>query len=155
MKSKKNIYILIPAVLLIWGIIGFRMFSGLGPSVKPIQNTTLAQQFKPNDKIVRDKFVIDPNYRDPFLGTLSIKKSSKKSNRVIPKIKETVVFPPIEYKGIFSSANNSNPIYLILINGNQEMFKKNETHQNVKLLKGDKEKITVKFKNEKKIYYLK
>ncbi|RLD85014.1 MAG: hypothetical protein DRJ07_03985, partial [Bacteroidetes bacterium] len=84
--------------------------------------------------------------------TLSIRK--KKIIKPKPRVKDSIVFPNISYKGIFSSSNNSNTIFLVLIDGNQEMFKKHETHQQVKLLKGDKKKITIKYKTEKKTYQL-
>jgi len=152
MKNIKNIYILMPAVLVVWGIIGYRIFSGIVPSHKKSEEIVMLTPFQPKEVIKKEVFELKLDYRDPFLGTLSIRE--KKIIKPKPRVKDSIVFPNISYKGIFSSSNNSNTIFLVMIDGNQEMFKKHETHQQVKLLKGDKKKITIKYKTEKKIFYL-
>lgn len=148
----KNIYILIPAVLLVWGIIGYRIFSGIAPSQKKTEEIAILSSFQPKEAMIKEVFELKLDYRDPFLGTLSIRE--KKIIKPKPRVKDSIVFPDIHYKGIFSSSNKSNTIFLVMIDGYQEMFKKHETHQQVKLLKGDKKKITIKYKTEKKTFYL-
>ena len=152
MKNIKSIYILIPAVLLVWGIIGYRIFSGIVPSQKKSEEIAMLTPFRPKKTMKKEVFELILDYRDPFLGALSIRE--KKIIKPKPRVKDSIVFPDIHYKGIFSSSNKSNTIFLIAIEGKQEMFKKHETHQQVKLLKGDKKKITIKYKTEKKTYQL-
>jgi len=81
-------------------------------------------------------------------------KPKKKKRYISKKKKEKIVFPTMEYKGVFSSSLKKNTVYLIIINGKQEMFKINEIHQEVKLLQGNKEKITIKYKTEKQTIFL-
>ncbi|MCF6297911.1 MAG: hypothetical protein L3J08_08015 [Flavobacteriaceae bacterium] len=154
MKDKKKIYILIPVVLLVWGIIAYRIFASINPSNKIDQIAVKAETFKPTKITKKEIFYINADYRDPFLGTLAVhkKKTVKKIRQ--PKVKEKVVFPSIKYKGIFSSSKKTSTIFLIMINGKQQMYKTKETYQDIKLLKGDKEKITLKYKTKKQTFYL-
>ncbi|MCK5677019.1 MAG: hypothetical protein KAH72_00895 [Flavobacteriaceae bacterium] len=153
MKSKRNIYVLLSAVILLWGFIGYRIFASISSSKKT--NTVIAkiEKFQPKNTTAKEAYVIQANYRDPFLGT--IVKSKKKTISIPKQKKEKVVFPTIEYKGVFSSSLKKNTVYLIVIKGKQEIFKIKEVHQEVKLLQGNKEKIIVKYQKEKQTFYLK
>lgn len=155
MKSKKNIYILLPAVLLVWGLIGYRVFAGLDPDKDMVDSMPMTKEFKPLKLVANTNFKIEANYRDPFLGTLENRMSNKTKPKKVYLQKEAVVFPEILYKGIFSPGDHSKSVFLILIDGEQQMFKIKEIHNKVKLLSGDKEKIIIKYKKEKKTYYLK
>lgn len=155
MKNKKNIYILIPVVVLVWGLIGYRIFAGINPSA--VEHTKIEQRtvFKPEQLVENRNFTIEANYRDPFLGTLENQYSNKPKKKKIKVKKEEVVFPDIQYKGMFKPGNHGKTVFLIEIDGSQLMFKLKEEHHEVKLLKGDKEQIVVKYKTEKQTYYLK
>lgn len=153
MKNKKNIYFLIPAVLLIWGIIGFRIYSSINPTNNKTKIIVQTGKFQPKVTIKKESYILLANYRDPFLGTLSNSIRKKRMHHKV--IKEKIIFPIIEYQGGFTSTSKKNTIYLIVVDGKKEMFKLKETHQKVKLLKGDKEKITMKYKSGTKTYYLK
>lgn len=155
MKSKKNIYILLPTVLLVWGLIGYRVFAGLDPDKDMVDSMPMTKEFKPLKLVANNNYTIEANYRDPFLGTLENRVFNKTIPKKVYKQKEEIVFPEILYKGIFSPGDYSKSVFLILIDGEQEMFKLREIHQEVKLISGDKEKIIVKYKKEKKTYYLK
>ena len=75
MKNKKNIYILLPAVILIWGLLGYRIFSGLKPSNTAEEKLTV-RAFKPQELKESEPFTISTDYRDPFLGTYKKKASN-------------------------------------------------------------------------------
>jgi len=146
MKNKKNIYILLPAVILVWGLVGYRIFSVVQPS-----NNTSGQvrvtAFKP--KVVEETtpFTIRANYRDPFLGSLAQKKSTKKKAVSVAYKKLKIPFPTITYKGMVAGEGN-NRVFLITINGAQFFFKKRATHKEVKLLRGNHKEIVVQFKGQ-------
>lgn len=153
MKSKRNIYVLLSAVIVLWGFIAYRIFASINPSKSTNKVLAKIEKFLPKKTIAKETYIIQANYRDPFLGTMV--KSIKKTISIPKQKKEKVVFPTIEYKGVFSSSLKKNTVYLIIINGKQEMFKIKEVHQEVKLLQGNKEKITVKYQKEKQTFYLK
>jgi hypothetical protein len=155
MKNKKSIFILLPAVLLIWGVVLFKVFGVLKPSDSNDLERKETVHFVPDKIVAKEKIELNIDYRDPFLGTFEIEKKEKKIVRVQSVIpQEEVVFPVIEYKGSFSGSNNANTVYLLVIDGAREMFKLKETHREIKLLQGDKEKTVVRFKSVKKTIIL-
>jgi len=150
MKNKKNIYFLVPIVLFIWGFIGYKIYKVSYPSgeVLHIENTTTV--FKPKEIKEAEKFTVNLNYRDPFLGKLRAKKSKKKSNRtkVMP-----VAFPQISYKGMLSSKkrNRSIAVFFVMINNKEQFLSIGEQIEGVKLVKGNGKEITISFKSIKKV----
>ena len=156
MKNKKNIYILLPAVLIIWGILLYKIIGGLSPDAQTLQIAEQGGKFTP--KIIKqtDTFSIQTNYRDPFLGTFKQKKKrTVRPHTKTPVIKkEKVPFPTIVYKGIVSPKGKNKNVFLISVNGQQHLFKRNTTFNNVKLLQGNAQKITVQFQHQKRTFPL-
>lgn len=155
MKSKKNLYILLPGVLIVWGLIAYKIVIGLNPNNEHPTSIKKMDVFKPIKLAQHNGFEISADYRDPFLGSLRNDRLPKAIKRIDPVQQENIVLPEIKYKGIFQPADHSKAVFLIEIDGRQEMFKMKETHQEVKLLSGDEEKISIKYKKEKKTYFLK
>jgi hypothetical protein len=62
--------------------------------------------------------------------------------------KPTIVFPSIQYNG--SVKNNKGKSYILTINGKQDIVKIGQVLQGVQLIKGSKNEVSVKFKNELK-----
>jgi len=153
MKNKKNIYILVPAVLLVWGILGYRIFSTIKPTINTQQTTAITTQFKATALQENTQFTINTNYRDPFLGKLPKKQviKSKKAQKTIIK-KPKVPFPSITYKGLVSGKKNKSQVFLITINGQQYFFKKNTSHSLVKLIRGTTKEVTLIFQGQQQTF---
>jgi hypothetical protein len=153
MKSKKSIYILLPIVLLIWGVVLFQFFSFSTPDeVTEISSKEFS--IKPFKVKERTPFLINVNYRDPFLGrAYSIQEISKgDSNKVkvkrTPKPEVTIAWPSIEYKGMLSDPKEKNKRFMLVISGKNCFMKIGETQEEVYLKDGDKESIYVVFKGD-------
>jgi len=149
MKNKKNIYFLVPAVLLVWGVIGYKIYATLNleNDVLIVDNSDI--EFKPKEIKEIEKFTINANYRDPFLGKLFTNKTPKKS--IKKKVKHIVEFPKITYNGIISPKEADRPtLFLIMINNKQQFLSVGKQVDGVKLLKGNRKEITISFKNNKK-----
>ncbi len=155
MKNKKNIYILLTAVLLVWGILGYRIFSTVNPSSKKQQTAVVTNSFKPQQLQESEAFTINTDYRDPFLGTFSKKKvvKIKKIIRATPKTPK-IPFPAIIYKGLVSVKGKQQQVFLINIDGQQYFFKKNSTYKEVKLLRGSNKQVVLKFKGQQQTFVL-
>jgi hypothetical protein len=153
MKNKKNIYILVPAVLLVWSILGYRLFSTIKPTVNAQQTTTAIVQFKATTLQENTQFTINTNYRDPFLGKLPKKQAikSKKVQKSIVKMPK-IPFPTITYKGLVSGKKNKSQVFLIAINGQQYFFKKNTSHNTVKLIRGTTKEVILTFQGQQQIF---
>lgn len=151
MGSKLKTYILLALVLGIWGGIAYKIFSGLNPEQEstPSQNFNVA--FKKPEVTKTVKFDIKPLSRDPFLGTLLIQRPPKKIK------KKTLVKPktqwlPIQYNGVIQKDDGSVKLYIISINGQQRILKKNQSFKDVTVIKGSNNEVTLQFKGEKKTF---
>lgn len=145
MKNKNRTYLLLVAVVAVWGTIGYKLYSNMNPHVektKVIANT----DFKRIQTSKGEQRTIQPDYRDPFLGKIYRKKTPAKPIKNTVK-KPPVVFPPIQFVGFISGNTDS---FIIQINGRQEIFKKGQTYQEVTLKKGDAKRIVIQYKRASK-----
>ena len=69
MKNKKSTYILLPIVLLIWGMLIYQFFSYSVTDEAP-ENTPTEFNVKPFKLKERSLFTVNVAYRDPFLGKM-------------------------------------------------------------------------------------
>lgn len=159
MKNKKSIYILLPVVLLVWGVVIFQFFSFTTPDVV-LENAVPELNIKPFKLKERSTFSVDVNYRDPFLGKVytakevsNVKKSVIKVKKM-PKPEETIVWPTISYKGLISDVKGKNKTFMIVISGKNHFMKVGETENEIFLKDGDKESIYVKYKGNLNIIML-
>jgi hypothetical protein len=153
MKNKKNIYLLVPAVLLIWGLIGYKIIKAANPTDQQDAQENALVEFVP-DKIKEvEKFAINANYRDPFLGKLFTKKTPKRTTKSVKKKpKQVVEFPEIAYNGMVAPKETDRPtLFLITIHNKQQFLSIGKQIEDVKLLKGNNKEITISYKNIKKI----
>lgn len=151
MKNKKNIYILLPLVLFVWGAVLFQVFSfAKSDDIIPIANSEFT--IKPLKINQRQSFAINVNYRDPFLGkayapasSASLKKNSTKTAKSV-KPKETLVWPTIVYKGLISDTKDKTKIFMLIIDNKNYYMKIGDTENEIFLKSGDKESVYVKYK---------
>ena len=150
MKNKKNVYFLVIAVIAIWGYIGYKMYSSLNPEDAIITLQNQAAIFKPEKIKEIEKFTINANYRDPFLGKLFAEKKSKKRNTSVKK-KPIVVFPSIIYNGLIKPKEYGRAtLFLIIINNQQQFLSVGKQIDGVKLMKGNDKEISILFKTKRK-----
>ncbi|SHM96918.1 hypothetical protein [Flavobacterium chilense] len=150
MKNKKNIYILLPIVLFVWGAVLFQLFSFTSSDETIIENNP-EFTIKPLKINKRQSFTIDVNYRDPFLGkmyaanTVQTTTNTTKTTKVT-KPKETLVWPTILYKGLISDTKDKNKIFMLIIDNKNYYMKIGDTENEIFLKSGDKESVYVKYK---------
>lgn len=152
MKNKKNIYILLPLVLFVWGAVLYQVFSFTKSDEVPAVNNS-EFTIKPLKINKRESFAINVNYRDPFLGKMYAQQNASstkvKSSKTVKesKPKETLVWPTILYKGIISDSKEKNKIFMIVIDNKNYYMKIGDTQNEIFLKSGDKESIYVKYKS--------
>jgi len=140
---------LLVAVLAIWGIIGFKIMVTLNPEVPKVAKQDGTELFSPKVKTVMQSFTIQSSERDPFLGTLTIKKKLEEKPKAVSK-KQAVVWVPIRYHGAISKLDNKDKVCVVSINGQQHLMKIGQDLNGVKLLKASDIEILVSYKGEKK-----
>lgn len=145
MKNSTKTYLLLFAVLSIWGTIAFKAIAGLNPIAPEAKEEGSATFFVPSHNLEMDTFSIQKTERDPFLGSFATTKKHKttspKSNSISKKIDDN---PSISYLGSIQKKESQKEIFIIKINNDQYLLKQGETIQNVKLLKGNQSSIIVK-----------
>lgn len=154
MKNKKNIYILLPIVLLVWGGVLYQFFSfSSSEDVPPVISNGIS--LKPIKISKRDSFAINTNYRDPFLGKMySPEKQKSPKKKAVPKKVEPLVWPAIQYKGIVSDTKEKSRIFMLVINKKTYLMKKGQTENEIYLKEGDRESVYVKYKGQLNLFMI-
>jgi hypothetical protein len=154
MKNKKSIYFLLPLVLVIWGLLIYK-FVTYRTSIPDVPTFQPDLTQRPIQLAEHDTFSINTDYRDPFLGKLY--KTSELRRSTDQTIKQKVsqkidVWPDVRYKGIVSDVKSKKRIFLVVVNGRNNMMQIGQTKDEVMLKSGDsKEVVLVYKKNVKRI----
>lgn len=155
LKNKKAIYVLLPLVIAIWGMISYRIYSAVNSSSESREEVFFQAGFTPPKALV-DTFSLIANYRDPFLGkTIVETESEKPKSPVIKKEKpkpEAIVWPAIVYKGMIKNQKSNKQLCLVSIAGQDNMMKEGDVATEVELKKITKDSIEVIFKKQSKYF---
>lgn len=140
MKKIKT-YILLIAVIGIWGTIAKRFIgNSFSDEIEPnsIKNVV---EFKPNYENKKDTFSIQQVKKDPFLGQLTTpKRKNKSKTKKYPKDSLRV---KISYSGMVKKQQSKDQVFVININQQQYLLKKGQKVKDVKLLFGNQNNIVV------------
>lgn len=155
MKSKKTLYILIPAVIIIWGLIMWKVFDFTSESKV---NTLPTYQKASIDTIMNTPYSLSLNYHDPFLKLTSISKTttSKKNNNIreviIDRVVKSIIPPKLNYYGLIQCGSTNTA--LLEINNQKLLLKQNEAFNEVKIIKFNNDSIWLSYQ-EKTFSYAK
>lgn len=154
MKNKKILYLLLPLVAIIWGIIFYRIFSitGSEPGLTVIGNILPGNTINTS---VPDTFSIFANYRDPFLDKVVTHiKDTNSYKAKTPKVEKIVVplqWPVLSYGGIIKNQKSGKQLVLVNINGQGNLMKEGEEVSGIQLLKAYKDSVEVSFQKAKRV----
>jgi hypothetical protein len=149
LKNKTKTYVLLVAVLAIWGIIGFKILSTLNPDAPKMVAQDDTELISPKAILNTEIFTIQSAERDPFLGTLYAKKKiNTYPKTIIPK--EVFVWIPVLYHGTVSIQNSKEKICVLSINGQQQIMKVGQEVNEVKLVKANNTEVLVSYKGKRK-----
>lgn len=114
MKSKKNQYILLATVLVVWGLIIFRFFNISSSDDAQIVPIAIKENIT-NDKSINN-YIYELNYRDPFLkgstGVHITQRSSNPQKQLTIKYKRAI--PDIQLIGLVSSKKRNTAIIKVM-----------------------------------------
>lgn len=152
MTKQQKTYLLLVAVLVVWGLIGFRIYRGFhNDKEKELDITPSNNKFVIKQNEISKDYVLKTNYRDPFLGKLPFKKNNRKKTKRSPRNKD-IPFPNIIYNGVVEGGDSKS--YTITINGKQELVKVGDNIQIIKLIKATPNKIVIRFQGKTKTIQL-
>ncbi|WP_025741255.1 hypothetical protein [Aquimarina pacifica] len=151
LKGKKGLYILLPIVALVWGAIIMQVVGAFSDQDPVLVDSNIDMTVVPIKTKERDTFTLSVIERDPFLGTLYQPKKKIVAAISKPKVKKpALVWPSITYKGVVSGQNTGQAIYLIEINGNDELMRVKQTLSDVRLVKGFSNSVRLQYKGKTK-----
>ena len=148
---------LVIIVVIIWGLIFYKIFSTIGSHDNTNNNMAMQALRKDTGFHRADTFMIMNNYRDPFLGTrtTNYKKENasvvKKNTPPVPKIVVVVKWPVIVYNGLIKKKESVKPLALVKIDGKSEFMTKGSVVSDVELVNLYRDSISVSFNGEKKV----
>lgn len=152
------LYILIPATLLVWGLIIYRIIGNINPGDPPVVQQAMIPVT--GDTMEKDTFSIHSGYRDPFLGKRTVVRETSE-NPVTPVVavppkpiaKEPTPWPAIVYSGTIKNQASSKERVLLQVNGQDFMAQVGETVNGVLIYKVYRDSIEVHYLKEKKFIH--
>jgi hypothetical protein len=155
MKNKWVTILLISAVLLIWGVVFFRVLKvvdGDGEETHYVKDTKVKTAF--NDFTLPGNSQISVlTRRDPF-GIIIPKDTVLKKKYKADSIKQQkapVIIPNwdfVKYLGFIRNPETKKLIAIMRINGNESMLTEGETRDGVSLVKNFRDSLKIKYKGE-------
>jgi hypothetical protein len=155
MKSKKSLYILLPAVLLLWGYIAFKIYKHMsgGGEVIISNNRVIQKSIEDN---VPDTFSLILDYTDPFLSrNITTQSTSKTRVRKVKSTVKNVHWPDIIYQGRMVNQQTKRSKVSLSIGGVDVILSRGETKNEIKLVKSYADSIKVQFQGEMKTIHKK
>jgi len=159
MKKKTINYILGFVVLLVWGMIFYKVINaawGGDDTIPAPPAAHLKEKVYDDFEVKKDTTKLNLNYRDPF--KLSVAHPIDTTKRVAA-VKAKIISIPvridwnfIKYSGYIANPTTKKIISILVINGKSAMLSEGETAENVKLLKNMRDSVKISFKN--KVHYI-
>lgn len=144
-----------PIVLGIWGYVIYQIVSVVGHKDVTLANNITVHTVLPEKNII-DTFSIVANYRDPFLGKMTLTPSENDKPKIpvkkIEKPVEPVRWPSVVYHGMIKNQKTNKELYLVTINNQDNMMKPGDVFSDVELKKVYKDSILVIYKKEIKTF---
>jgi hypothetical protein len=144
MKNKKLLYILIPAVGLIWGLVIYTILTSVRGSNELSEAGIIIPDISGTDTLMHS-YELLANYRDPFLRYSAVVRENKETTPAVKpgnvrNQRETasqqlrrVIWPGIEYRGLILSEGRN--VALLRINNSNVIMSEGQSRNEVKLLK--------------------
>lgn len=175
MKNKKLQYILIPVVLVVWGLIIYRVLDFSRQDTPDDPSTVSTLQPNKNNNSVQDTFSLHANYRDPFLkharytgykyrktnasnqktGKKKEKKKTETNIALRREILENIRWPDIKYGGIVQNTRSGEEVGLIEIDKQEFLIRENDSVQKVFIKGLHKDSVIVTYKKTRKTFVTK
>jgi len=159
-KDKRVLFVLIIAVVVIWGLIGYKLV--VGDFDESIITATIPKDKNIAGELEVESYQLLNNYRDPFQAqrvNYSGRRNSveKNSNQKVSGQKKSTLadWPTITFGGLIKRKNSKEKVALLKVNASDHLMRMNEEVEGIKVLKIEKDSIQVIYRGEKKVIYKK
>ena len=164
MKNKKLQYILIPAVLAIWGAIAWKIIDRPGDELPDVDVSIPARGADISVQV--DTFSLHAGYSDPFLDRSLLKRKSSSSvsveqvgqrrqtnTRPQPKpkvVKQPVNWPEVACLGRYKNKTSPDQMVIVKVAGKESPMRQGDIIMDMELLSISSDSIVLKYKDETK-----
>ena len=167
MKNKKLQYILIPAVLAIWGLIGWKIVNRGAVDELPDMEVSIPARGSQYTVQV-DTFSLHTGYSDPFLDRSLLKRKSSSNisvenignrgdrqpierKQAQPKPKpQPVIWPEVACLGRIANKSSTDEMVIVQVDGRESSMRQGDILMNMELLTIGSDSIVLKYKEETK-----
>ena len=159
MKNKKTAWMLLPAVLLIWGLLGWKIYAAMKDDPSPPFVATSPDPSAPKHVTVPDSYQLLLDYPDPFLTAKKTPvrnvspSSPKPGNTSTPKVTAPIapaVWPELRYAGLVQSKDGKT-LGFLTVNGASHFVKTNDIIGEITVQKIWKDSVLVVRGKEKNV----
>lgn len=153
MKKKLNIVLLF-LVLCLWGVVIYKYVNQYFSKAVPLKLATFSNHSTTNEIIKKDTFELNTIERDPFLGSVGVKKTAENYPRIYRKkeirkeIPKAGKFPNIQYYGYIKAIDKSQETILMNIEGRFVRLHLNQEKDGLKITALNKDSIKVYYNKE-------
>ena len=163
MKWNKKTYLLVFAVLGVWGTVIYKLIVGSGGDDAQLPTVTQMNVTPEVESSLPDTFHIVAKYRDPFLGKTTARKS-KRANQVAattpknPTVRKAepkpvepapaLPWPEVNYNGMVVNSADSAVVALVSIGQSDALLELGGTFNEIELVAIHADSIRVSFQGE-------
>ena len=155
MKNKKLTYLLGIVVLIVWGLILYRIFSaaGSGDDDQLPVSQAKKKEFYNDYTLPKDTTHLLLNYRDPFgltkvKDTTNIVKAKTKSLGKVEQVMKHMDWSFVKYSGYLRNPGSKKLIAILTIHGKEAMLAEGESEGQVKLLKNMLDSVRISYEGK-------
>lgn len=158
MKSKTTLWILIPAVLSIWGAIGWQVYAAMKGDEDNAAPKVFSTETGENKQIVPDTFSLLLDYPDPFAVQSAKPKVNVKSQSQItqPKtaapVPEQTQWPNIVYSGLVKQPSSGKMLGFLSVNGVSYFVKEGDEVGGVRVERLNQQLVSLRMGKQMKDY---
>jgi len=163
MKNKKAIFVLTPLVLLVWGLIAFKIFNGKTDKKTRLKQTPLKSAVEDTVSLLNSNdYHLHIDYRDPFLGKFPVqKKRIAISPKVKPKTKRKKIgrpvinedWPKVVYGGRILNQTSEYNVAILQVDELERLVREKDELQGITVNEIYKDSIKVSFNNATRVFH--
>ncbi|HEY9197346.1 MAG TPA: hypothetical protein VIM77_13815 [Mucilaginibacter sp.] len=162
MKNKRVLYFLVPAVVLIWGLIFYRIFAAMsGNEDAALPATAQVKEIYNDYGAPADTTRLQLNYRDPFSMAMQADTVKRPVEKLKVKPLAVIINRPamnwdfVRYSGYIRNPDSKKLIALLHINGKEVLLNEGETAEKVKLIRNLKDSVKILYEGKTKFLPIK
>jgi hypothetical protein len=136
LKNKKSIYVLIPAVAIIWGLIFYKIYTRINQGDDVLDTGTKTLKSGNSYLLKTDDYQLRCNYPDPFLGSFysdrnaaDLKAAKSKKNL------QNIAWPDIKVSGSVENSKSKKMKIWVIINNSSSIMATGDTANKVRFVK--------------------